>query len=116
MGIQIVSEDEGLRLPDAVLRLEMRDFDFAGIPGLSRQFGVSLEQDWQAVAVAVFDHGNAPADISDRQFRFDYLDERIRAKNRLSAFAYRAEEIPPIMTRLQAVADSAKRGGQSRWS
>jgi uncharacterized protein (DUF1786 family) len=107
MGIQIVSEDEGLKLPDSVLRLEMRDFDFASIARAFETFGVSL-QDLQAVAVAVFDHGDAPVSISDRQFRFDYLDERIRAANRLSAFAYRVEEIPRIMTRLQAVAASAQ--------
>jgi len=59
------------------------------------------------VAVAVFDHGAAPPGYSDRQFRFDYLDERIHAENRLSAFAYRAEEVPEIMTRLQAVVDSS---------
>ena len=40
-------------------------------------------------------------------FRFDYLDERIKAKNSLSAFAYLSNDIPKIMTRLQAVADSA---------
>ena len=48
-----------------------------------------------------------PAGVSDRQFRFDYLDERIRAKNSLSAFAYLSTDIPKIMTRLQSVADSA---------
>jgi uncharacterized protein (DUF1786 family) len=58
------------------------------------------------VAVAVFDHGNAPAGVSDRQFRFDYLDERIKAKNSLSSFAYLSNDTPKIMTRLQAVADS----------
>jgi uncharacterized protein (DUF1786 family) len=57
--------------------------------------------------VAVFDHGNAPAGVSDRQFRFDYLDKRIRARNSLSAFAYLSDDIPEIMTRLQSVADSA---------
>ncbi len=46
-------------------------------------------------------------EISDRQFRFDYLDERIRARNSLSAFAYVSTDIPKIMTRLQSVTDSA---------
>jgi uncharacterized protein (DUF1786 family) len=36
------------------------------------------------------------------------LDERIRAENRLSAFAYRAEQVPAIMTRLHAVVASAQ--------
>ena len=106
MGIRIVSEDESLALPADVLRLEMADFDFSAIRMALETFGVTLD-DLAAVAVAVFDHGAAPPDISDRQFRFDYLDERIRAHNRLSAFAFLAEDIPPIMTRLQAVAQSA---------
>ncbi len=106
MGIQILSEDEATRLPHNVLRLKLCDFDFSAIRHALEPFEVSLNN-LAAVAVAVFDHGNAPAGISDRQFRFDYLDERIRVANRLSAFAYPAGEIPPILTRLQAVADSA---------
>jgi len=106
MGIEIVSEDEAKQLPDSVANIEMRDFDFPGLFSVFEKFGVSLSR-LKAAAVAVFDHGNAPPDVSDRQFRFDYLDQRIREKNSLSAFAYRAEAIPPIMTRLQAVANSA---------
>jgi uncharacterized protein (DUF1786 family) len=107
MGIQVISEDEAQRLPKDVRRIELRDFDFGVIRGALEQFGVSLNG-LDAAAVAVFDHGNAPPEISDRQFRFDYLDERIRTENRLSAFAFRADQIPPIMTRLQAVSQSAK--------
>lgn len=101
-GIQIVSEDEASRLPEAICHIELRDFDFPAIASALNQFGVSLEG-LAAIAVAVFDHGNAPPDISDRKFRFDYLDERIRNKNRLSAFAYRSDQIPASMTRLLAV-------------
>ncbi len=107
MGIQVLSKDEAARLPDDVLRLELRDFDFPAIARSFEQFGVTLD-DLAAVAVAVFDHGNAPPDYSDRQFRFDYLDGRIQAENRLSAFAFRADKVPEIMTRLQAVVDSAE--------
>ncbi|OGO39166.1 MAG: hypothetical protein A2W35_20580 [Chloroflexi bacterium RBG_16_57_11] len=107
MGVVLVSDDEARRLPADVLRLELRDFDFDAIARSLEPFGVSLG-DLAAVAVAVFDHGNSPPDYSDRQFRFDYLDRRIRAENRLSAFAYRADEAPEIMTRLQAVVQSAK--------
>src|SRR5258706_10840694 len=96
----------------AVSRLELKDFDFELISKTFADYGVSLN-DLGAIAVAVFDHGNAPAGVSDRQFRFDYLDERIRAHphlgagNSLSAFAYLSSDIPKIMTRLQSVADSA---------
>jgi uncharacterized protein (DUF1786 family) len=107
MGVALVSEDEADRLPESIERLELRDFDFPAIARALEQFGVSLTR-LAAVAVAVFDHGNSPPGYSDRQFRFDYLDGRIRAENRLSAFAYRAEDTPPIMTRLQAVIESAR--------
>jgi uncharacterized protein (DUF1786 family) len=112
MGITLVSEDEAARLPGAIRRLELKDFDFAAISRSFAVYGVSLD-DLAAVAVAVFDHGDSPPDYSDRQFRFDYLDERIRQAGRgegqspLSAFAYRGGEAPEIMTRLQAVVNSA---------
>ncbi len=106
-GIRVISEDEAAQLPDAVLRLEMRDFDFNAIARAFGEFGAPLD-DLAAVAVAVFDHGAAPPGVSDRQFRFDYLEERIRAHNRLSAFAFLASQVPPIMTRLQAVVHSAR--------
>jgi uncharacterized protein (DUF1786 family) len=106
LGIRIVSEDEAQGLPSTVHRLELKDFDFQLLDRTFKEYGVSL-QDLEAIAVAVFDHGNAPPGVSDRQFRFDYLDERIRARNSLTAFAFLSNDIPRIMTRLQSVADSA---------
>jgi len=112
LGIKIISDDEVNGLSSTVHRLELKDFDFELISKTFKDYGVSMN-DLQAVAVAVFDHGNAPAGVSDRQFRFDYLDERIKshphsgAGNSLSAFAYLSNDIPKIMTRLGAVADSA---------
>jgi uncharacterized protein (DUF1786 family) len=108
MGIIVVSEEEAEALPESILRLSLKDFDLASISGAFQQFRVSLDG-LEAVAVGVFDHGNAPSGVSDRKFRFDYLDERIRQHGRLSAFAYRAENIPARMTRLHCVADSARR-------
>jgi uncharacterized protein (DUF1786 family) len=107
MGIQVVSEDEAERLPGEVRRLHFGDFDLHVINETFKAFDIALDK-LDGVAVGVFDHGNAPLGISDRQFRFDYLDKRIRELNRLSAFAYRSEEVPSIMTRLQAVVDSAR--------
>jgi uncharacterized protein (DUF1786 family) len=106
LGIRIVSDDEVKGLMAKVEMLELMDFDFKLISKTFSDYGVSLK-DLGAIAVAVFDHGNAPAGVSDRQFRFDYLDERIKQKNSLSAFAYLSNDIPKIMTRLQSVADSA---------
>ncbi len=106
LGIKIVGEDEVESLKWKVESLELRDFDFPLISKTFSDYGVSFNE-LAAVAVAVFDHGNAPPGVSDRQFRFDYLDERIRARNSLSAFAFLSSDVPKSMTRLQAVADSA---------
>ncbi len=119
MGVTLVSDDEVAALPEQVQRITLRDFDFQAIARGFEQFGVPLD-DLGAVAIGVFDHGNTPAGISDRQFRFDYLDRRIRTGNAaqtesalrnpadaLSCFAFLREDIPPVMTRLMAVADSA---------
>jgi len=105
-GIKIVGEEEVQDLKSKVKSLELKDFDFELISKTFKDYGISLD-DLSAIAVAVFDHGNAPAGVSDRQFRFDYLDERIKAKNSLSAFAYISNDVPQIMTRLQSVVDSA---------
>ena len=106
LGIKIVGEDEVEGLKSKVESMEMKDFDFELILKTFKDYGVSLD-DLSAIAVAVFDHGNAPAGISDRQFRFDYLDERIRKHNSLSSFAFLSNDVPKIMTRLQSVVDSA---------
>ncbi len=106
MGVQVVSQDEGQGLPDTVERLALRDFDFGAIARAFAEFDVSLD-DLAAVAVAVFDHGNAPPDYSDRQFRFDYIAERVQVSRDLSAFAFMADDVPEIMTRMQSVVRSA---------
>ena len=106
VGIKVISDDEANGLSSTVHRLELKDFDFDAIADAFARFGVSL-RDLDAVAVAVFDHGAAPPGVSDRQFRFDYLDRRIREKDSLSAFAYLSEDVPHILSRLQSVANSA---------
>ena len=119
MGIKIVGEDEAAKLAkhDDVTAIQMRDVDLEAIRAAFAAFGVPLEPD--ALALAVFDHGNAPPCYSDRQFRFDYLRSQIThfefqgwnksliAVQQLARFAFRREEIPARMTRFEAVAQSA---------
>ena len=107
LGVEIVSDDEAARLASRrdTSAVELRDFSYNAIRLAFDAFGVDLRPD--AVIVAVFDHGNAPVDVSDRQFRLDYLAERLRADARLSTFAFHSNAVPGIMTRLQAVVDSA---------
>ena len=105
MGIQVVSDDEAAAL-SGVRRLPMLDFDYEALASAFSAFDVSLD-DVEVLAVAVFDHGAAPPDVSDRLFRFEYLAERIRGGSGLADFAFDRQGIPESMTRMQAVAVTA---------
>ncbi len=104
-GIRVVTEGEAAKLNN-VIRIEMHDIDLDALERAFAAFGVGLEYD--ALAVAVFDHGNAPPGYSDRLFRFEFLADRIRAFNSPAAFAFMRQDIPPRLTRMQAVADSVR--------
>ena len=108
-GITVIGEDEVKSLPSDVIRLELKDFDFSAISRALGEFGVSLT-DLDAAALAVFDHGAAPPGYSDRQFRFDYLAERLQpglSGSTLSRLAFKRGEVPEKMTRLLALESSA---------
>lgn len=104
MGIKIIPAEEANRTSPGT-KIELLDFDFPAIHKAFQTFGLKLEP--QAVGLAVFDHGAAPPQISDRQFRFDYLTARLEISRSLTAFAHRADQVPDIMTRMQAIAGSA---------
>jgi uncharacterized protein (DUF1786 family) len=104
MGLTLMAEDEMARLPPQVEHMVLGDFDIDPLRRALAESGVNLAPD--LLALAAFDHGQAPPEISDRQFRFDYLDRRIRNCRRLACFAYPAQRVPPEMTRLQALAES----------
>ncbi|HET9849984.1 MAG TPA: DUF1786 domain-containing protein, partial [Candidatus Dormibacteraeota bacterium] len=99
MGIRIVDRPESA---DGARRLEMRDLYWSELIEALRAFGVSAAFD--AVGVAVFDHGAAPPGVSDRRFRFDYLREQVQRGTGLEGFGFLAGEIPDRMTRMAAVA------------
>ncbi len=104
MGVILISEDEA-RSQENVRRITLQDFDLEAIRQAFSAFGVKLNLD--GIGVAVFDHGAAPANVSDRKYRFDYLERRILEKNHLSAFAYPAEQVPEMLSRMHAVSTSA---------
>lgn len=104
LGITIIERPEavpGNHLEEIV----MRDLHLDVVSETLERFGVSPQID--VLAVAVFDHGAAPPGYSDRVFRFEYLRQQLAHGGGLTAFAHFAEEIPPSLTRLRAVAESA---------
>lgn len=103
LGITVVGEDEAARLA-VDERVPAGDLMLESVRDALGAFGVPLEYD--ALAVAVFDHGDAPPGVSDRKFRFDYLRETL-SHGGLTAFAHRRGTVPPETTRLLAVERSA---------
>ncbi len=109
MGFEIIDEDEAAqRAADpALVHIELQDFNARAIISALRAFDVDPRVD--ALAIAAFDHGAAPPGISDRRFRFDFIEETVRKDPTPSAFAYAAEHTPTDLTRLRAIAKSANR-------
>jgi uncharacterized protein (DUF1786 family) len=99
MGVRVVDRADGL---NGARRLELRDFYWPELIRALEAFGVS--RDFDAVAIAVFDHGAAPPGVSDRRFRFDYLREQVERGIGLEGFGFLANDIPERMSRMQAVA------------
>ena len=103
MGLTIVSEDEAARAVGA--HVVLRDVDLEMVRKALKAFEVSPE--WDAVAVATFDHGDAPPGYRDRKFRFDHLRERILGGgNDAFSAIYLADEVPEYLTRMRAVVDT----------
>lgn len=109
MGFEIIDEQEAQRRSEdpAVVSLELQDFDARAIITALQAFDVDTHVD--AIAIAAFDHGAAPAGYSDRRFRFDFIEQTILKQPVPGAFAYLAQDIPASLTRLQAVTYSARR-------
>jgi uncharacterized protein (DUF1786 family) len=109
MGFELVSEEEAERLKEdsELLHIEMQDFAAQAIINAFQSFDVSSRVD--ALAIAAFDHGAAPPGVSDRRFRFDFIEQTVRENPVPSAFAYSATQTPPSLTRLRAIASSAAR-------
>jgi uncharacterized protein (DUF1786 family) len=104
MGVTILSPDEMLSRHKYEV-IHLKDLDLAAIRAALQSFGVDSRFD--AVAVAVLDHGFAPKGVSNRLFRFQCLQRLMKENSSLGAFAYLAAELPDHLTRMKAVAKTA---------
>lgn len=103
MGVTLVSPEEAMKI-SAVYDIEMKDIDLSSIEKALSTMGVKPGYD--VLAIAVQDHGAAPAGTSDRTFRFEHMARRLRERRDLLAFSYLGEEVPPYLTRMRSVAKS----------
>jgi uncharacterized protein (DUF1786 family) len=109
MGFELISDTEAeqrARNP-TVVHIELQDFDARAIITALQAFDVDPRVD--ALALAAFDHGAAPPGVSDRRFRFDFIERTVRRAPVPSAFAYLAQDTPAELTRLRSIATSAAR-------
>jgi uncharacterized protein (DUF1786 family) len=92
---------------DRATILQMQDVNLPAIDASLVAFNEPTEYD--ALAIAVFDHGAAPPGYSDRRFRFDYISQQMAewsadpVERALAAFASPAASVHPDLTRLLAV-------------
>lgn len=111
LGVQVILEDEipavRAREGERLVEITMGDFDAAALRSVFATFDVDDHVD--VVAVAAFDHGDAPPGVSDRRFRFDAISARVRERPDALAFSWPRASLPTSLTRLAAVADAAAR-------
>lgn len=103
MGINIIPPDDLDNFSDVEV-IELKDLDIEVICRAIESFGV--DSSFNALAVAVLDHGFAPPGMSNRRFRFSQLQKHIEKRNELLTFAFLKEEISDNFTRMKAVAGS----------
>jgi uncharacterized protein (DUF1786 family) len=101
-GVRLVSDDEAAGIAGAQIRLQ--DLDLDAIRTALRAFNVAVEFD--GIALGVFDHGAAPADVSDRVFRFQHIARVLGADPDVHAFAALRGALAPHLTRARAVVES----------
>ncbi len=75
------------------------------LKGFLSHYGEDLEPD--LIALAVQDHGTPPQGTSNREFRFQQIEERLRKNNSPESFVYTRNEIPPYFKRMTGIARSA---------
>ncbi len=106
-GIVLVSDDEAARIAGA--HVILRDLDLAAI----RTALAAFEEpgDFDGFALGCLDHGDAPATVSDRLFRFEHLQRTVAGRNDLLAFASEASALPAYLTRARSMVSGATAEG-----
>lgn len=110
-GIEIIADDELEQLCEEAAPIKITDFTLQLFP-VFESFGVDTSFD--AIAIAVQDHGVAPKGMTDRENRFKLLEERLRSGTRegegvrVESLAY-LDGVPDHFSRMHSVYRSLKR-------
>jgi len=85
--------------------MKFHEIDLILLKDFFAHFGEEFNLD--LVAIAVQDHGTPPEGISNREFRFKMIEQRLKKDHRPESFVYAQNEIPACFRRMQAVARTA---------
>jgi len=88
--------------------LTVEEVNLMQLQAFLTEFGETLSN-VDIVAVAVQDHGVFPKGMSNRRFRIQKMEERLKESPKPENFAFREEEIPPYFLRMKSAAQVAKR-------
>jgi len=102
-GVEIITEDEFEELSEKAAPIKISDFNLQILTVLS-SFGVDTSFD--AIAIAVQDHGVAPQGVTDRENRFVLIEEKVGGG--IESFAY-LDGVPENLSRMNSIYRSLKR-------
>jgi uncharacterized protein (DUF1786 family) len=107
-GIRVIddSEAEELRKSQAHNGFSLGDIELERIRAIVVGFGVPFSFD--IVGICAQDHGVPPKGVSHLDFRHQIFRERLDRDPLPHSLLYRAEKIPPALSRLRAIAESAE--------
>ena len=86
--------------------LQLGDVEPQRLEALVRAFGVEYRFD--AVAFCAQDHGQPPSGVSHLDFRHNLFQEQLQRSPHPHKLLYAADEIPPPLSRLKAIAEAAQ--------
>ncbi len=103
MGVRLVDRHEiEARVSEGAVRVQSGDLRLRQLLEALRLLGETAPLD--GIAVAVQDHGEAPAGVSDRVFRFQKLAHLLAGTGDLGRLFFSADSIPSYFTRMRAAA------------
>ncbi len=105
-GIELVrGKDEFMEVSKTAMPMKIGDLNLQILPTLA-SFGINTTFD--VIAIAVQDHGVAPAGLTDREHRFHMIEEKVGKGLGLESFAY-LDGVPENLSRMNSLYQSLRR-------
>ena len=107
MGIEVDGRADASHFEELVIR----EVNLPLFEKFLSNFGEDLQVD--SIAIAVQDHGVSPKGVSDRAFRFENMEKRIRKDNRPETLHFLEDSIPEYCLRMRSAVFAVKRASSA---